>query len=200
MVDNFDVILPIFNVLAVKYAKRDLSDLSVEEIKSRTGPQIIKYIGIPFWRIPRAIAAARSEFYKVADQVKVFENIPEVLLELKKTAFIGIVTSNSSKNIEIMLKSNNINYFDFVSTKSKLFKKHNNLKKVIRDRALKSDLENNRVVYIGDEIRDIEAAKRVGMPIISVTWGYNSADALKRFNPTYLAEDPKDIIKIVDEM
>ncbi len=59
IVDNFDIGLNIFNTLAVRYAKRDLSELSIEEIKNKTGPQIIKYIGIPFWRIPRASSLVR---------------------------------------------------------------------------------------------------------------------------------------------
>lgn len=194
IVDNFEVMLSIFNRLALYYAKRDLTDLTHEEIRKKTARQIISYIGIPFWRIPRAISALRTEFYKIVDDVKAFEKIPDVLSELKKTYRLGIVTTNSVENVKQILKNNKIDCFDFISEKSKLFGKDKHLSKILKNKRL----NKKNVIYIGDEIRDIDAAHKIGIPIISVTWGYNDKTELIKNNPDFLAENPSDIIKIVE--
>ena len=46
-------------------------------------------------------------------------------------------------------------------------------------------------------LRDaIEAAKKAGIKIASVCWGYNTAEALAKHNPDYLLQTPKDLIQI----
>lgn len=64
----------------------------------------------------------------------------------------------------------------------------------------KLGLDRNEVIYVGDEIRDIESAKDTGIKIIAVTWGFNTEDALCRFNPDYIAKDPRDIRLIVSKL
>ena len=53
-------------------------------------------------------------------------------------------------------------------------------------------LGRDEVVYIGDEARDIDAAQKVGIPIISVTWGFNSSDVLSRHCLLYTSPSPRD--------
>ena len=53
------------------------------------------------------------------------------------------------------------------------------------------------IVYIGDEVRDVEAAKAMGVKIVSVTWGFQSKQILERGEPDYIAEKPKELEKIL---
>jgi phosphoglycolate phosphatase len=57
---------------------------------------------------------------------------------------------------------------------------------------LKSDF-----IYVGDEYRDIEAAKAANVKIISVTWGFNSREVLENANSGYIAEDTEEILKLL---
>jgi phosphoglycolate phosphatase len=56
----------------------------------------------------------------------------------------------------------------------------------------------NRVdcVYIGDEVRDVEAAKKAGVKSVGVTWGFNNAQAIKTADPDITANQPKDLLNI----
>jgi phosphoglycolate phosphatase-like HAD superfamily hydrolase len=36
------------------------------------------------------------------------------------------------------------------------------------------------ILYVGDEVRDVEACQKVGVKIIAVTWGLNSQEALEK--------------------
>ena len=40
-----------------------------------------------------------------------------------------------------------------------------------------------RFLLVGDEIRDIEAARKAGVRVASVGWGYNHVDALRNASP-----------------
>ena len=57
-------------------------------------------------------------------------------------------------------------------------------------------LNLEEVIYIGDEDRDIIAAKRVGVKVIAVTWGYNSKEKLMKEKPDCLVSSPKELEKI----
>ena len=50
--------------------------------------------------------------------------------------------------------------------------------------------------YIGDETRDIDAAKQCGISAVAVTWGFNSEAIIAKHNPHYLVRHPKDILTI----
>ena len=52
-------------------------------------------------------------------------------------------------------------------------------------------------LYVGDETRDIEAAQKAGVSIAAVTWGYNSAEVLRRFSPDYLVNRPDELLSLM---
>jgi phosphoglycolate phosphatase len=50
-------------------------------------------------------------------------------------------------------------------------------------------------VAIGDEIRDIEAARAAGIACGAVTWGYAAPNALKALGPDLVFEQMDDIAR-----
>ena len=61
---------------------------------------------------------------------------------------------------------------------------------------VKQALHPSNVLYVGDEVRDIEAAKKAGIRIAAVTWGYNSKKALEAYKPDYLVTKPEELLQI----
>ncbi|MGA1474197.1 MAG: HAD hydrolase-like protein [Prochlorothrix sp.] len=53
-----------------------------------------------------------------------------------------------------------------------------------------------QVCYVGDEVRDVEAARGAGVRSIAVTWGFNTTAVLNRANPDYLIDHPAELIEI----
>jgi phosphoglycolate phosphatase-like HAD superfamily hydrolase len=49
------------------------------------------------------------------------------------------------------------------------------------------------VVYVGDEERDVVAARQAGVDIAAVTWGYNSPELLAVQEPDYLIDYPDEL-------
>ena len=70
-----------------------------------------------------------------------------------------------------------------------LFVKSRTIKRFLR----KSGIPNENFVYVGDEVRDIEACRDAGVKIIAVTWGWDPHDAIKNNSPDFIANEPQDI-------
>ena len=84
--------------------------------------------------------------------------------------------------------------FDGVYFKSGIFLKHIAINKIVK----KYKLKKREVVVVGDEVRDIEAARKSRIKIISVSWGYNNRRIILKNKPDYFIEKPKDILKIIN--
>ena len=96
------------------------------------------------------------------------------------------------KDIKVFLKNNGLNFFGFIYTESNLFGKGRALNNLL----IKHRLDPEETIYIGDEVRDIEAAKKAGIKIISVSWGFNSAKLLQKAKPDFLINKPKELLQL----
>lgn len=70
-----------------------------------------------------------------------------------------------------------------------LFGKKHKLKQILS--ATKTKPCN--AIYIGDEVRDIEAGKSVKMKTGCVSWGYNTVECLKSYKPDFIFSTVEDI-------
>ena len=85
-----------------------------------------------------------------------------------------------------------MNFFDFIYTGKSVFGKKNIIKKAMKQQKI----NRNKIIYVCDEIRDIEAAKKLEIKIIAVTWGYNNKNALEK-DPDFIIDVPEDLENIV---
>jgi len=196
IVDSFELGLSIFNNLAHRYNKNDLSDLTIDEIKSMHAIKVVRHFGIPVYQLPFFVYHAKRDFKKNIIDVKIFPEIKPVLHNLKKKFRIAILSSNSEENISYILKSNDINIFDFIHSGSSIFGKARSIRAALR----KQKLSLSEVAYIGDEARDIDAAKKLGIPIVSVCWGFNSKPLLSSLNPDLIVEDISELFDSVSNL
>ena len=66
------------------------------------------------------------------------------------------------------------------------------MKKILKN----CGVDNEYSIYIGDELRDIEAAKKVNIPSEVVSWGYNKIQVLKEKTPDEVFLNIHDILEI----
>jgi phosphoglycolate phosphatase len=175
--------------------------LTPEEIENLRGQKIkliLKYLKIKKWQIPKlAIKARKAMSVRIAD-VRPFDEIPKVVRDLKLDGFdMYILSSNGPENIRKFLATNDIeDCFRNIYGNISLRGKSAGLKKVLKH----EKLNKNECVYIGDELRDIEAAKKVGIKIISVSWGFFHPETLKKAAPNALILKPTELSKILQDL
>jgi phosphoglycolate phosphatase len=70
-----------------------------------------------------------------------------------------------------------------------LFQKRSAIRRVMR----RTGIPGGETIYIGDEIRDWEAAHAAGSAFGAVAWGYTRGDALAALKPAFLFNHVREI-------
>jgi phosphoglycolate phosphatase len=186
LADTFEMMKEI-----VKSEFKDISDKDFELLRDEGIKGLMKRKNIHIWELPQMVLRFTSAM-KNKENVKLFPEVLKSLRILSKSYKLGIVSSNSEKNIIQNLKKHNVqNLFDFIFSQSSIFGKDKILKKMCK----KYQINPSEAIYVGDEDRDIIAAKKNKIKNIAVTWGYNSEKKLKEVNPDIIVNSPKEIIE-----
>lgn len=53
------------------------------------------------------------------------------------------------------------------------------------------------MLYIGDEVRDIEACKKAGVNIAWVSWGYDTVETAIRAKPDFVVDRAMEVLGVV---
>jgi len=193
--DTLPHIIAIANSFVKEYGIKKITKKDLELLKGKTPWQIMKEFKIPPYKVPFIVLKVQSLLHKEMNKVKIFPGIKSTLKALKKKNMsIGILSSNSKKNVMAFLKKNNMNMFDFIHSENNLFGKSKALRNIMR----RYKIEREDVIYVGDEVRDIKACKKAKIPIISVSWGFNKYSLLKKYKPDYIIRKPKELLRIVE--
>lgn len=170
----------------------------VGRLRNMSIKAILKEFKIPFHRIPRYLLQGKKLLAKRSGDIEVIKGLESVLKGLDDRGYdLQIVSSNSAPIIVKFLRRHKIEkFFSSVHGNIGLFSKAQALKKIVKKQQY--DLED--CVYIGDELRDIEAAHKIGLKMISVTWGFNGEVLLAKANPDKLAGKPSEILEYVNEL
>lgn len=191
--DTFHALLVIGNRLSEEFHFKRIESDDVEHLKGKNVQETILHLNIPFLKIPMIVAKAKQELHKEIGLIKPIAGLKEILVQLKDLGIqMGILTSNSLKNVSGFLQNNGLDLFDFVQTTPKIWSKNRSLMSLIR----RHDLNIADVIYIGDETRDIVAAQKAGVSSAAVTWGYNSRQALENHQPDYVIHTPQELLRL----
>ncbi|HSX53539.1 MAG TPA: HAD-IA family hydrolase [Patescibacteria group bacterium] len=188
--------LPIVIELFYEWSGLDpFSPSEIERMRNMSLKQVLAEVGIPLWKVPRLLAKARGQFGQRIDEVPVFAGMPEVIKKLHGGGHhLYVISSNSSQNIRVFLKKQGIEqYFRDVKGNAGLFGKARAIKSIMRT----YNLAPKDCYAIGDETRDIDAAKKAGITSIAVNWGYNSDKALKARHPDHIVSKPAQISELL---
>lgn len=192
--DTHGYIIRISNKLAEEFGYHKIAPGEVEMVKDKTAAEMIDFLKIPLLKVPAILAKGKNYFFEELNTIKPFEGIDATLNQLKALgAEIGILSSNSLKNVESFLKHHNINSFDFIQTTSKIWSKDTALERLLKSKGY----DKKDVFYVGDETRDITAAKRLGVQSVAVGWGYNSIKALEKSQPHHLLHHPYELPNLI---
>ena len=178
--DTISAGLEIINSHAEKYGYKRLDgDINTHF----SALQLVKLAEVKLWKLPYLIYQLKKKLSERSDELKVLPEAPELIKKLNDAGYeLGILTSNSLKTVKSFLKKYELDsFFTFLRTDVSLFGKKKALakaKKVI----------NKKIVYIGDELRDIEACRKNDIPIVSIPWGLNSYESLEEHNPGLVAK------------
>ena len=183
----------IYQKLAEKYNLRSITIDELGHIKKMSARELIEYVELKKRYLPFILKRGKKLLNQDIKNIRLCKgDILETVKTLREMGIkTAIITTNSKDNVLTFLKSKNADFFDFILSAS-MFGKEAKMRRIIK----KEKLNLNEVLYVGDEIRDIHAAKNTGIDIVSVGWGYNTVESLRKHKPEYLIFEPSELIDI----
>lgn len=193
--DSLETLVNISNRLAVQFGYKQTSLAELTQIQNLTSREIIKQSGISIFKVPFLLKKVKAELSLEIRALSLFPGMKEALIELYELGHkLVIISSNSKSNILAFLDYNNLaDIFYYIYSGSTIFGKDKVINKFIKQ----ENIDINDVIYVGDETRDIESAKKSQVIAIAVSWGFNTKEVLIKQNPDYLIEQPSELIDIL---
>ncbi len=185
--------------------------LSSYGFKTRSRQEILDFIGngaknLIFKALPdqqkHLIDEALDAYKKYYDshamiKTRPYDGIFELLSRLKTTKKLGVISNKQQQAVSILVN----HYFEpiFVtvlgeSSDSPKKPDPTSVLNVIKE----MKLDPSQCLFVGDSEVDIETAKNAKIDVVAVSWGFRSKEKLSKLNPTYLIDNPIDLLKIVE--
>jgi HAD superfamily hydrolase (TIGR01549 family) len=196
--DTFEPLIKIIQRLSQELGYKSVSPEDIVLFRNLTTREIIYQAGVSIWKLPFILRKIKQELNKDIKLIQPVQGMKEALLDLKSQGNqLGIITSNSQDNVQLFLENNQLDtIFSFVCSGTTIFGKN----KVINSVLNQKNIALSEVIYVGDETRDIDAAKKSNIQVIAVSWGFNSKEILNNQNPDYLIEHPKQLLDVVNSL
>lgn len=191
--NTLDAVVKIVNEHSEHFGYKKVTKQDIPYLQGKKPREILSYLGISIIKLPFWIQKIHSEMNKEISNLAPTVDILPVLSKLSEKYHFGILTSNTQENVKKFLTKNNLDLFDFIYTGKSVFGKSHIINKIIKQ----EKISQNEITYVCDEVRDIEAAKKSGIKVIAVTWGYNSREALQKEEPNFLVDTPKELENIL---
>lgn len=130
--------------------------------------------------------------------IKPFVGIEVAIKSLHDQGYtIFALSSNRNKNIQLFLQQHELSsYFAKTQGNASILGKRHCLRKILEQ----NHLQPQDCVVVGDEVGDMRAARRLGIPAVAVTWGYNDAKTLQAENPVAVANKPVDLVRVFSNL
>ncbi|NLJ58735.1 MAG: HAD-IA family hydrolase [Tissierellia bacterium] len=193
LADTEEANFVIYQKLAEKYKLRNITMDELGHLKKMSAKDVMAYVEVKKRYLPFLLKKGKNLLTQDIKNISLCK--PDIFSTIKTLRKMGIktaiITTNSKTNVKLFLEANQAEIFDYI-TSAGMFGKESKMKKIIRKEKVKPE----ETLYVGDEIRDINAARGAGIDIASVGWGYNTVDSLKKHKPDYLIFEPSELIKI----
>jgi len=174
------------NVGLIKEMRPDTSKKEIELFRNNGVAVLQKELNLSLKEVLKLLGLLAKKQTQIINKAKIFPGIKNIFDELRKRDIkIIILSSNTTENIEKWLVHQKIKV-DKIITNNNIFGKDKLLKKM-----------GKQFVYVGDEVRDVEACKKAGVKIIGVTWGFNTKKALERAKADYLVDNRMELRKLL---
>jgi phosphoglycolate phosphatase len=195
--DTRNTVVKIANQLAVEFNYQPIDEEELLRLSHLSSREIIQQSPVPLYKIPFLLRKLKKELNKEISRLKPFSGIAESLTLLRENGYrLGIITSNIEDNVIAFLKNNKLDlFFEFIYSGITLFGKDKIINKLIKNHKLAVD----KIIYVGDETRDIEAAKKSKIRVIAVGWGFNSPNILAEYQPDFLVTHPQELVTIINQ-
>jgi HAD superfamily hydrolase (TIGR01549 family) len=195
LADTREAAFRIYNRLAPDYGARAIRLEEIAELRHLGLRDLLKKLEVRQRHVPSLLRKGKAMLREYLPELQpcagVFEELPAIRARVRHC---GILTSNSVENVELFLEKHGAReHFDFVSSCRRLKGKAKYLRAIARTYSL----DPAEMLYVGDEVRDVRASRKAGVPVAVVGWGFNSVQALRESGPNWLLQEARELARLV---
>ncbi len=191
--DSLPGIVNLYESVRKKGHKHTAAD--IEKMRNLSMYQIALAMKIPKWKIVILAIWGRRMFKNHMRTIRVYPGMTELIAELKsKGVKLFVVSTNNTANVtKYLTKHGLIDQFDNVYGGASFLGKARTMRKAL----VENNVKTTDVWCVGDERIDIHSARKAGLKIVSVSWGYSSRDGLRSLGPDAIVDTMPELRKIL---
>jgi len=195
LADSGPLMFDILNRAAVRFNFRQITEAELHRYRNVETRVVMRELGIKRWRLPQIARWFRHRARELPSP-PLFPGIVETLQALHAQGVVlAIVSSNSEAAVRRALGPENVALFECFACNASVFGKARKFRRVVKSLRLKPA----DVIAIGDECRDIDAARKAGIACAAVSWGYAAPELLKASGPNLMVETPAEILELTSD-
>lgn len=193
LADSFPWFCSVLDQTADKFGLNRVKPEEIESLREHSSREALNRLGVPMWKLPAIANYMRGLAVEGISAIPLFPGAGATLAALHRGGVrLALVSSNAEAAVRAVLGPAS-DLIDRYACGSSLWGKASKFRSVLR--GLGAD--HSQTLAIGDEIRDIDAAREAGLAAGAITFGYNSRQALAEHNPDYLFDDYDDLLSVV---
>lgn len=193
LADTVDWFLQAWNRAAGRFDLRSVTAAELDGLRGSGHREILNFLRVPLWKLPAIALYMRRLAQEDVAQIRLFAGTPGLLRELGRSGVrLGLVSSNSEELVRQVMGDLS-GLIEAYECGASMFGKPRRLRRVLR----RLGVGSREAVYVGDETRDVEAARAVGMASAAVLWGYARAEAFPAQQPTFA--DPAELAAFLSQ-
>lgn len=193
LADSFPWFVGVLNGVADRYGFNRVQADEVDLLRGYDARQIMRHLRVPGWKLPFIANHMRRLMASDIDGIRLFDGVPDMLWALTdRGVTVTIVSSNSVENVRRILGPEAAGLVVHYGCGASLFGKAAKFRRMLRITGVPA----SQAITIGDELRDIEAARTVGIACAAVAWGYTRGDALAALRPDRLLSRVDEIPRL----
>ncbi|MBS0250726.1 MAG: HAD hydrolase-like protein [Proteobacteria bacterium] len=190
LADSFPWFIGSLNDVADAFRLRRVGEDEIEPLRRADVPEILKLLGVPRWKLPMIARYMRKLKSTQLDTISLFPGTGDMLRTLKAGGVtLTLVSSDNEENAKVVLGPEYTTLFSDYNCSAALFGKAGKFRRVMK----RAGVAPHQVLAIGDEARDLNAARAAGIDFAAVSWGYTAPDKLRTLAPDLMFERIEDI-------
>lgn len=191
LADSFPFFLATVNELADVHKFKRIDSAELDTLRRASAREMLAHVGLPLWKAPLVGRSFKQIMAGKIDQIPLFAGVDAMLRALSEHGVaLSVATSNAYENVRHVLTPEIADLMVHPQCGTSLFGKSARLRNILRH----TGVLPNEAIFIGDEIRDMDAARDAGVRFGAVTWGYTSADALVERSPAEVFASMEEIV------
>jgi len=190
LADTWPWFARVVNDVADRYDFRRIANDEMAALRGLGAAEVMQRLGVPRWKLPMIANHMRRRKAREIGETKLFAGVDRMLSTLAEGGMkTAIVSSNAESNVRAVLGPANAARIGIFECGAAVFGKTARFRRVLR----RTGVPAARTICIGDEIRDLEAARSAGIAFGAVHWGFTTPEALAARRPDQSFERMEEI-------